>query len=683
MKYLKYRPEIDGLRAIAVLSVIIFHFQIYFLDFRIISGGYLGVDIFFVISGYLISSLLYKEYLINQKINFLYFYIRRVRRLLPLLFFVSIITIIFAWYIVLPSEFLDLLHSIYNAITFRANFYFQQTGSLYGADISDIRPFLHTWSLSAEEQFYFLFPLFFLLILIFLKRILIILLFIGILLSLALAEWGSIHYPNFMFYMLPSRGWELLTGVLITCLENKKNKNKIFIFIQNKGKYFFYFGFILIILSIIFINDSYRHPSIITVPVVLGTFFIIGAKNHNNIVYKFLTSKILVFIGLISYSLYLWHYPVLALSRILEYSSSIDIQIIFKVLLIFTLSCLSYFFIEKPFRSREFISNKLIIIIVSMCFITTIILFYLVKNHYNYKDNIKNNFAVEKIYLDNNYYKEQWDKQNKINTQINFKNMELENILIIGNSYAADTFNMFNQNLNLFSNYEFVLFIRQIKCLTKLNLDKNNILIGNKKINKSLAKIVNKGTTCGIQVFEHDVNINYDLKLSENDIKNFNNADTIFISSKFYDEDLQVLEEVAKLLKKTKKKIVFFNNTHEFVNFGNLTLIDKFLLKNKKIPTNKEIEIIERQYFQRYKNNLSEHSINTVVLSNVNKQIENIANKYKFKFIDKSNYYCKKLQKKCYVLTDQNKKIYWDREHTTLEGAKFFGIKIHQHKMLD
>tara|TARA_B100001063_G_C16585716_1_gene462999 strand:- start:32 stop:817 length:786 start_codon:yes stop_codon:yes gene_type:complete len=261
--------------------------------------------------------------------------------------------------------------------------------------------------------------------------------------------------------------------------------------------------------------------------------------------------------------------------------------------------------------------------------------------------------------------------------------MELENILIIGNSYAADTFNMFNQNLNLFSKYEFVLLIRQIKCLTKLNLDKNNIIIGNKKINKSLAKIVNKGTTCGNQVIEHDANINYDLKLTENDIKNFNNADTIFISSKFYDEDLQVLEEVAKLLKKTKKKIVFFNNTHEFVNFGNLTLIDKFLLKNKKIPTNKEIEIIERQYFQRYKNNLSEHSINTVVLSNVNKQVENIANKYKFKFIDKSNYYCKKFQKRCYVLTDQNKKIYWDREHTTLEGAKFFGIKIHHNKMLD
>ena len=115
---------------------------------------------------------------------------------------------------------------------------------------------------------------------------------------------------------------------------------------------------------------------------------------------------------------------------------------------------------------------------------------------------------------------------------------------------------MFNLNQNLYSNYEFVLLIRQIKCLTKLNLDKNNILIGNKKINNSLAKIVNKGANCGMQNLETDIETNYDLKLSEDDIKNFNNADTIFISSKFYDEDLQVLDEVAKLLK-TQKNCYF------------------------------------------------------------------------------------------------------------------------------
>ncbi len=682
MNNLKYRAEIDGLRAIAVLSVLVFHFQIYLFDFRIISGGFLGVDIFFVISGYLISSLLFKEYLNDNKINFLNFYIRRIRRLLPLLFFVSIITIIVAWYIILPSEFLDLIYSVYNAITFRANFYFQQTGSLYGADISDIRPFLHTWSLSVEEQFYFLFPIFFLLILIFIKRFLTILVFVGIFFSLALAEWGSIYYPNFIFYMLPSRGWELLTGVLITCLENNTNKNKIYIFIKNKGEYFSFFGFLLIIISIIFINDNYRHPSIITVPVVLGTFFIIASQNKN-IIYKFLKSNILVFIGLISYSLYLWHYPVLALSRILEYSSSINIHIIIKILLIFTLSCLSYFFIEKPFRKSKLISNKFIILIFSFCFVTSIVLFFLFKNNYNYLDDIKNDFVVGNIYLDNNIYRTQWSKQNIINTQINFENMELENILIIGNSYAADTFNMFNLNKNLYSNYEFVLLIRQIKCLTKLNLDKNNILIGNKKINNSLAKIVNKGANCGMKNLETDIETDYDLKLSEDDIKNFNNADTIFISSKFYDEDLQVLDEVAQLLEKTQKKIVLFNNTHEFVNFGNLTLIDKFLLKHKKIPSKKDIDIIEKQYFQRYKNNLSEHSINTTVLSNVNKKIEEIANKYNFKLIDKSNYFCEKLKKKCYVLTNQNEKIYWDREHTTVEGAKFFGIKIHKLKMID
>ena len=674
---LTYRPEIDGLRAIAVLSVIIYHLQIFLFNNQILAGGYLGVDIFFVISGYLIASLLLKEIKLNNKIAFLSFYLRRIRRLLPVLFVVIILTFAISWFILLPSELKDLAQSIYYSLTFRANHYFHYSGQSYGADLGDVRPFLHNWSLSVEEQFYLIFPIVFYILIRLFKRKIIYFVILGIIISFGMAEWASKYHPNFAFYMLPSRGWELLFGILLAILEKKNYDNKFFLFIKTKSYLFTLIGIFLIIFSILIINNNYRNPSIYTLPSVLGTSLVIYFIKESMWIYKILSSKIFVLVGLISYSLYLWHYPIIALMRIFEHNTSKEFNKFIIIIIIFLFSMLSYKIIEKPFRNKLLISDKSLIITISIFFIFFISTTLLFKKYYNYKDALEKNFKIEKIYLDNDYYYNQMDENKQINTFLKFNNLNLENIIVVGNSYALDTFNMFNQNLNLFENKEFVYWGTQIKCLSMLNFNNNQILVGAKKPHKSIEKFIysiKNETSCGNKS---------NLKLSKREIENFNHADTIFISSKYYDEDLYTLNLTLKQLSKTNKKIVLFHNAPEFSVYGSLTILDRFLLTNKKMPNKKEIASLQKKYYERYIKNLSMSIFNVKSAQEINKELVKLTSKYDFQTINQSKYACHKKKRKCDLITDLNEKIYWDAGHTTLEGAKFLGKKLYELGLLN
>ena len=155
---LTYRPEIDGLRAIAVGAVVLYHAQINILGQQTFKGGFIGVDIFFVISGYLITSIILKELITTGSFSFKYFYERRIRRILPALLLVMLVSLPFAWMYFIPSNFIDFSKSILYSLGFSSNFYFHYSGQEYGAIDGLLKPFLHTWSLSVEEQFYILFP---------------------------------------------------------------------------------------------------------------------------------------------------------------------------------------------------------------------------------------------------------------------------------------------------------------------------------------------------------------------------------------------------------------------------------------------------------------------------------------------------------------------------------------------
>jgi peptidoglycan/LPS O-acetylase OafA/YrhL len=213
---MKYRKEIDGLRALAVLPVILFH-----AGFTTFSGGFVGVDIFFVISGYLITTIIVDE-MGKGSFSLLNFYERRARRILPALFFVMLCTLPFAWFWMLPTELKDYSKSLIAVPLFASNVLFYLTSGYFDM-ASELKPLLHTWSLAVEEQYYVLFPVFLMLAWKLGKRWIISLLVLVAIISILAAQWGSANHSNFTFYLLPTRGFEILIGALISLYFSQKN----------------------------------------------------------------------------------------------------------------------------------------------------------------------------------------------------------------------------------------------------------------------------------------------------------------------------------------------------------------------------------------------------------------------------------------------------------------------------
>ena len=196
---INYRPEIDGLRALAVIAVILYHAQITLFGYDPFKGGFIGVDIFFVISGYLITSIIFKELVSTGNFSFKNFYERRIRRILPALLFVMLASLFFAWKYLLPGSFIDFSKSILYSLGFSSNFYFHFSGLEYNSEDGLLKPFLHTWSLSVEEQYYIIFPIIFLITFKYFKKYIPHILILGLFISLGLADWGSRNYPSFNF----------------------------------------------------------------------------------------------------------------------------------------------------------------------------------------------------------------------------------------------------------------------------------------------------------------------------------------------------------------------------------------------------------------------------------------------------------------------------------------------------
>jgi len=371
---LTYRPEIDGLRAIAVGAVIFYHAQITILGQQPFKGGFIGVDIFFVISGYLITSIILKELISTGSFSFKHFYERRIRRILPALILVILFSLPIAWMYLLPGSFVDFSKSILFSLGFSSNFYFHYSGQEYGAESGLLKPFLHTWSLAVEEQFYILFPIVLLVIFKYFRRYLIHILVLGFIISLGLADWTSKNYPSISFYFLHTRMWELLAGSILAYFEIKKghrSQNKILNLIMPS------IGLFLIIFTIVFFKLYFPHPSLHSLPAIIGVCLIIRFSNSNEIVTRLLSTKLFVGIGLISYSLYLWHYPVFAFVRINELTEdSLSKNLLLVIITI--LSIFTYYFVERPARNKKYkfktiLSSIIIFLLISIIFSFNII----------------------------------------------------------------------------------------------------------------------------------------------------------------------------------------------------------------------------------------------------------------------------------------------------------------------
>ena len=369
---ISYRPEIDGLRAIAVLSVIFFHTNKSIGNFILFSGGFLGVDIFFVISGYLITSIILNEINITTNFSFKSFYQRRARRILPALLFVIFFSIFFAYLFLLPSDFNDYTKSIFYSLFFTSNYFFYFTGELYDATPSLLKPFLHTWSLSVEEQFYLIYPVIFYFSFKYFKNFLNKILFSLIFISIFAMVVYFYTNQSLAFFNFLTRFWELLIGALIANNQSKISSLNLSILKKNIISFF---GLILIIYPVLFFNKNISYGYIYTFASIAGVSIIISFHDKEILINKILTNKILVFLGLISYSLYLWHYPIFAFGRITEFfSDGVSKKLIF---LTFIFSLFTYYLIEKPFRNFNFISvKKFLFLIFISYFILLLCIFF-------------------------------------------------------------------------------------------------------------------------------------------------------------------------------------------------------------------------------------------------------------------------------------------------------------------
>ena len=347
-----YRPEIDGLRALAVTAVIVYHAELMLGARKVLPGGYLGVDIFFVISGFLITSLMIRELRDTGTVSIMRFYERRIRRLLPVLITVLLVSLPFAWRYLLPEGLVEFSQSLIASLGFVSNVFWDFSAQEYGADSSLLKPLLHTWSLAVEEQYYIFFPIFFILVAPRGQRILIGSFCTLIVFSLIYADWMSLRDSSFSFFMLPSRLWEILAGSLIAAIAGHQTIRSNHLLLRLLPG----IGLLLIVYSIMTIEFGPQHPGYITLLPVIGTCFIILFATKGDLVTKLLSNQFLVYLGLISYSLYLWHYPIFAFGRTInENPALLDKAVWLGLTILFSL--LTYYLIEKPFRVKSRVSN--------------------------------------------------------------------------------------------------------------------------------------------------------------------------------------------------------------------------------------------------------------------------------------------------------------------------------------
>ena len=365
---LNYRKEIDFLRALAVTFVIIFHFYPSFLP-----NGYLGVDMFFVISGFLISYQIFIS-VKDRKFSLKEFYIRRLKRILPASIFVLVAVFIISKFLLIDNDFLKFYQSLIYSLFFSSNFFFWFDGGYFGPN-DELKPLLHYWSLAIEEQFYLIFPLAFLFFLKFFKTnsnlISLVLIIIGIslFLNITLIYLGG-AIPA--FFLMPTRIWNLCFGVLAMLLFINNNKT------HSEFEIIFYVS--LIFLSL-FIEVEFIPKNLL---IVFSCFMILKKKFPKKFILKnIIENKLIAYIGLISFSLYLWHWPLLVF---LKYYFVEDLTHSLKIFLIFTvffLSSFTYHFVEKNFRFK--FNTKIFTVFISTTYLFFITYGLILENKKNIK----------------------------------------------------------------------------------------------------------------------------------------------------------------------------------------------------------------------------------------------------------------------------------------------------------
>ncbi|MEO1536395.1 MAG: acyltransferase family protein [Pseudomonadota bacterium] len=629
----KYRPEIDGLRAIAVLPVVLFHAGVPGL-----SGGYIGVDIFFVISGYLITSITVDE-LSEGHFSFARFYERRARCLLPALFVVILARLIPAWFLLLPADLEAFSHSVAFASVFLSNFYFLENADYFDAP-TDEMPLLHTWSLAVEEQFYLVFPL--LLILLWRshpvwRNTLLLLLFLA---SLAWAEISSHLYPQSGFYLLPSRFWQLLAGAgCALWIRRGATPENGFMAI---------FGLLLILVSFILFGPEPRHPSLLTAIPVLGTCIVIVFARGGVAAQTILSLPAVVGVGLVSYSAYLWHQPLMAFARVQSLDEPPLTLMLGLAALSFGLAWLTWLYVERPVRQGAFPSTRRRVFSASGLGILVFIAFgsagelsdgfHVRYNHLTYAEYVYDNRALQasswrplgELAGVNDYRSEGAPFENEpwhspTDTRIG--------LLVVGDSHSKDLFNtlMASQTAN-----------------------------ATFKLSRYGARPVNLTRP------RHSIH----------SAPNFLDAQVVMIAPRFSEDDLKHLPNAVAAIRELGKIAVIVLNTPEFTGELTTNIADAVILPSLRKGDPPPPEVLAANVNEAFTSDPRDPRN----VAELNAVLSRIAKEASVLKLDREDYIC---PKGCLAISDRLEKYIYDYGHITLEGAEVYGQVIDEIGWLD
>ena len=343
---MKYRSDIDGLRCLAVLPVVLFHAGI-----SGVPGGFVGVDVFFVISGFLITGIL-KSDIEENRYSLVRFYERRIRRILPALTFTVLVSWVLAYTVFLPNYFVDFSKSVVSTSIFISNLYFWKFSGYFDHSAL-LRPLLHTWSLAVEEQFYIFMPVLMYLVFRFAKPFAF-WIFSGLALaSLALSIYSNQVAPTANFFLLPTRAWELLLGGLLSMASLRPLKS---LWMRHGLGVA---GLAMILFPAVLYSEATPFPGLAALPPCVGAALLIytGAES-GGLATRLLSSRPIVFIGKVSYSLYLVHWPLIVFFRYISLTSPSLLSAVFIVASSLALAVFSWWFIERPFRQKSFIASR-------------------------------------------------------------------------------------------------------------------------------------------------------------------------------------------------------------------------------------------------------------------------------------------------------------------------------------
>lgn len=615
-----YLTHVDGIRAIAVLAVILFHANAKWLP-----GGFVGVDMFFVISGYLISQIIHRQ-TFEGSFSLKTFYVKRIRRIIPLLVTVIIASFPIAWFVLLPDEMRNYSESIFTSLLMYSNQYFLVEAGYFDTE-SHFKPLLHTWSLSIEAQFYFIFPILFVLLIRHLKHLtlLIALMMLG---SFVYADIASFDNSEKSFFYFFSRAWEMLAGCLIMLMCKERTNN------AKMAELLSLVGFVLVLFSFVFFDKMMLHPGKITLLPVLGTMLMIVFANKDTFVGAVLTTKCMVFIGLISYSLYLWHQPVIVFSKILFH------QLTFFhwggiFLLITFLSFISWRYIETTFRSQSLIKAPIFLSV-----LTIFMLILIVVSLWGYQSNgfIKYRYSKENINLLNdldsdrnkNFLFKNLSSHNVI--QSNFKKNNQPKMLIVGDSYAADFMNMIVAN-GYFSKYQIRTLYIPARC--QLYLGDNHY---RELIDQRDAKLCEQAQ--------------YKLKLLTHNIDKIDQTIFAFFWKPWVVEHIN--QSIQALDYHGENKLIFIGSKRFLIN-------KRQALKSDERPLS-ELKASRSTKVMR---------VNDILAKSLKKHV----------FVDQESIFCKK-DNLCPLFTPDQRPISVDGQHLTPEGASYLGKLLFKHPAL-